>query len=479
MYASFVLQMLLWIYSESQGQSLGSWTQPEIPTFPSEKYSSQIVGYDSTTETIWLIGGFIVENSPSMKTVHSFNLSSPAFTPHDDISNALLSGAQTYTQFDDMIYVISDDTSSLSNTISTIAMENGALQFTPNLLINDRNTTFPTYVGVDGTFSYNDGYLLVLGGRNTSSADDIHRKFQILRLSDGVWIEGPPLPQSRSRFTSQVVDDYFYAIGGFTNIVVRIFVGDLQNINNGDYQWETLGDTLSDEYIEDYFMRSVVYKSDIFVLGGYDAPIDVIHTDSSPITITRNISRLISNVRRAAVVVVHDMIYVFGGWCGLCSDDTSKPITYQYASLSPTAIPTTVPSDPTTDITVSSDIISTKVLYTVTVTINDLNASNQTMTGIAVLITTALSSDIGISTVETQSVLNVTLILTAYILPNSSLETEDIEVLVIGILDDVYSDFNVTVSDDNDPSFIDITIDPQSDQTDGDLQDNGSDQQRH
>ena len=347
---------IAYIIAISNGHLLGPWIQPESPTFPSEKYSSQVIGYESITERIWLIGGFITKSAPTSKTVHSFNVQSHTFTAHNTISDPVIAGAQTYTQHNDTIYMIWDDRS--TNAISTFNMN--SQEFISKL----DGSTLPIYIYLEGSLTFHDGYLLVTGGRTNASIDGIaHNRFQIFHISDALWSEGPELPQNRNRHTSAVVDYYLYVIGGSTNIVIRIYVVDLENISN--YKWETLNDTLSVQYIIDIYMRSVVYQSSIFVLGGYDAPIDVIHTAS--LTITRNISTLISNVRRATVVVAHDMIYVFGGWCGLCNGSAQTPVTYQYAplwTLNPTVEPTNIPSpDPTVVPTTNpTEVIATNVM---------------------------------------------------------------------------------------------------------------------
>ena len=229
---------IIYIIAISNGHLLGPWIQPESPTFPSEKYSSQVIGYESITDRIWLIGGFITKSAPTSNTVHSFNVQSLTFTAHNTISDPVIAGAQTYTQHNETIYMIWDDRS--TNAISTFNMN--TQQFTPKL----EGSTFPIYVYLEAALTFHDGYLLVTGGRTNASIDGIaHNRFQIFHISDALWFEGPELPQNRNRHTSAVVDNYLYAIGGSTNIVIRIYVGDLQNISN--YEWETLNDTLSEQ----------------------------------------------------------------------------------------------------------------------------------------------------------------------------------------------------------------------------------------
>ena len=55
MLTSVVLLVIL-AHGPSKAQLLGPWTQPETPTFPSAKYTTQVIGFDSDSETIWLIG---------------------------------------------------------------------------------------------------------------------------------------------------------------------------------------------------------------------------------------------------------------------------------------------------------------------------------------------------------------------------------------------------------------------------------------
>ena len=444
----------------SDGQLLGPWTQPESPTFPEDRYTSQIIGFDSNADTIWLIGGYITDPSTS-RTVHSFNVTNPQFTAHSSISNAVVADSETYTQHNDTIYMIWDDHS--TNAISTFNMN--TQQFTPKL----EGSTFPIYVFQEGALTYHDGYLLIVGGRtNASVAGVAHNHFQIFRISDTLWFEGPELPQNRNRHTSAVVDDYLYIIGGSTNIVIRIYIGDLENISN--YQWETLNDTLSEQYITDIYMRSVVYQSNIFVLGGYDAPIDVIHTDS--LTVTRNISTLISNVRRATAVVAHAMIYVFGGWCGLCNGSAQTPVTYQYApllTLNPTEDPTSIPSpNPTKSPTSipsespssnSSELLVTNLLelnqtdaptdqcndntteisYRLSIVANDSNVNE-----ISILLTNVFSEIDCVSTVDIIAVEDDVLVLDVITKRDSDLNSSEIERIAIHSLDGKY-DAEVTV----------------------------------
>ena len=61
--------------------------------------------------------------------------------------------------------------------------------------------------------NYFDGYLIAIGGETSITMTQIN-DFQMIRLSDNCWFNGPNMLQNRSRFAANVHSNHLYAIGG-------------------------------------------------------------------------------------------------------------------------------------------------------------------------------------------------------------------------------------------------------------------------
>ena len=286
--------------------------------------------------------------STNAQKIYYFNVSHPEFVFNQDIPQTIRIFAQSHVTVNDIIYILYDDQVSSNNTISTFNMSNQTFS------THYGGAILPFYVARYGALSHIDGYLCIVGGRYSHS--DIlskHGKFQILRMNDHQWISGPDMPRPCDEHASYIHNNYLFVIGSHTDIVSKIYVGDMENIMN--YSWTNLTDKLSPERRNDTYPRVVEYNHNLFVLGGdrNNTPIDVISTITDEII--QGVSYLYRNVQRGAAVVANEQMYMFGGYCVQCRYIVD---TYQYAELL-TLNPTTEPTfQPTNSLSVESMDIS-------------------------------------------------------------------------------------------------------------------------
>ena len=290
-------------------------------------YQGTVVGHDSSTNLIWFLGGY-----PNFTKILTFDPDNDTFSEHNVLlpeNEIIQSHGQSYVTVGSLIYMNFVNVSNREPYyISTFDMSNQEL-------ILDF-AIYPTYA-LRSAITYFDGYLIAIGGETIHPHDPINN-CQILRLSDKYWFDGPDMSYNRSRFAANAVNNHLYAIGGRNaeNIISKIYIGDIENINN--YNWMDLNDNLSKNHT---VPRTVVYDDDIYVIGGINVGIDVIHTAND--TVLNNVNYLVTQVSNAAAVIANYKIYLFGG-----NTQNKEPWnfinTYQYAYLL-TSEPTTQPTE--------------------------------------------------------------------------------------------------------------------------------------
>ena len=97
---------------------------------------------------------------------------------HSNLNQDIWSGSESYTQHNEIIYII------WNNALSTFNMQ------TQHFISPLDDSTIPISVSDDGALTYidqGDGYLCIVGGRTTNGT--VHNKFQIFRLSDSKWFD--------------------------------------------------------------------------------------------------------------------------------------------------------------------------------------------------------------------------------------------------------------------------------------------------
>ena len=299
--------------------------------------SGSAVAYSSSTNLIWLIGGWHnqygkVAFEPEQITV---NTTSPY------IYNGEFNGCTTnlcttyfwgqgYTQIDDILYM----TDTYTQDFSLFNLSASSQQFIHQY---DEISDFPVSIGggANACLASIGNYLLLSGGVNTQGG--YRDNLQIYDISTSKWIYGAAkMSVGRGFHACIVANNYFYVIGGRVqpqiqlDNVSKIYVGDIDNIQ--EYIWQDLNDTLRTPTER---IRAVVYGNDIYTMGGatyidsypFDTLpyVDLIRTSDDRIIPQTDLLQVADSV---TPMIIHDTLFVLGGWSG-----TNYIDTIQYAIL--------------------------------------------------------------------------------------------------------------------------------------------------
>lgn len=273
------------------------------------------------------VGGYTSENQ-----VVSYNIEDRTAVTLESIGRNYVAHAQSYVQILDTLYMI-DSTEPMINayTIST-------KEFNENCF----DTAIPYEVGGFGgetcLTNINDNYLMVSGGGSGSTVNLV----SILNIESGNWSpEVPSMIKSRTLHSCITYNDYSYAFGGanfngeefdgFFKSVERIYVGDLDNIQQSS--WSMMETELSSERAESRAVRSD--DGYVFIIGGHGADssdlktVDVLDINSELIIPFDDLSY---SVRGTAAIYMplQSTMYAFGG--SSSGDNTNQCQSYDMCS---------------------------------------------------------------------------------------------------------------------------------------------------
>ena len=280
--------------------------------FMSRANSNMAIGFDNTTQKVFLLGG---QNNE--QALYSVQLIDPP-VPYDYGTNVtsfkIWVSGQAYTQIGNLLYCFEKDTSRF-------------LQFD---LFSQVYALYPTQP--PGTFSHYgcladiDDYIIFTGFTST----------WILNLSNQNWItSNTPIINEYNRHSHACVVEptsgYLYIIGGSNTgplrTIEKLYVGDMANYNL--YEFSTLNQTLSSSMSQQ--TRAVLFATDIYVIGGggfgtsSTKNIDVIDTTMDSVSV---FGQLHDGIEAAAPILVGKRVYVFGG------SATGGPVDYwQYFDM--------------------------------------------------------------------------------------------------------------------------------------------------
>ena len=258
------------------------------------------IGYDMTTNLIWLIGASNFE-----KSLISFNLSiwneTSAIIDHGEsvLPISTKSVGQSYVQTADIVYIIDYNNSNL-------------LAF--NVSTGDIHSvnTNPSIMNVLGCLAAIGEWIIYTLG------NEVH----ILTISNQTWksLDNPKTFETRY-YHSCIIEPnagYLYVIGGWSSVwsnailnsIEKLYVNDILNINQ--YNFTTLTDTLSHPKCR---TRSILYKTDIYVIGG--AHIFLSYDDIDVIDTTRDFvalwGKLHIPIKDTSPILIGSKVYIFGG----------------------------------------------------------------------------------------------------------------------------------------------------------------------
>eukprot|EP01083_Nonionella_stella_P290048 986940_1 len=354
---TMVLSAVLAIASTSSDYN--NWTAPSSPTLP-RPADSAAVGYDSTTNRIWLVGSYDPYKFVSHQLM-SYDIDSAVFTNYSAtaLSHPVEGQGDYYTQIGDILYMI-DPT---GNKLSTFNVN------TAQFAYYYQNIDIPHTVFDDGCLASIDDALFVLGGYENTSYKNA-KSVQILDLTTSTWIVSPEVGYlSEGRvWASCIVHPYnnaLYAIGGCYSTdgygarqpIEKLYVGDLAHISQ--YDWESI-DSLPGALRD---LRSLVYGNDIVSIGGYNSD-NSGRNEVFVIDVTSDTVRLAGHAAfdclRAGSIVVDNVLYSFGGY------PNEKRFQYlEMHSLAPTIVTLTPTTGTPTTGEPTTEVLTTEVLITV------------------------------------------------------------------------------------------------------------------
>ena len=258
------------------------------------------IGYDNTTNVIWLIGGYWYDGD----TLISFDLSiwneTNVFQDHGTVlyPDEFQCTGQTYVQ-------------RATNVYATNPRDEH------QLYIFDISTRDVKTVHANGLELYDYGCLASVGDWIIYT---FFNKTYILTISDQSWSSsGNPKMLEQRWYHSCLIEPnegYLYVIGGAPgyNSIEKLYVNDITNIDQ--YGFILLTDTLSHSK---WYIRSILYKTDIYIIGGNAAEwktyddIDLLDTTTDSVRLWGTLSIAVGS---AASIIIDSRVYVFGGMDG-------------------------------------------------------------------------------------------------------------------------------------------------------------------
>eukprot|EP01083_Nonionella_stella_P309452 1096062_1 len=333
-----LLHMLL--ITSTTAQKYGGWSSCS-PSFAMSRSAHQAaIGYSSTHDSIWIIGG-----STAKVDLIQFIEGSSSSELSSVLQNDVYGGAQFWTQIDEYVYIIDPR---YASSFMRFHVDSRAQQW------NYQNITIPVYEDYGSGYWYGlftcltsinvagTDYLVVVGGstRGMNGEYVAINDTQILSLSTFVWESNVPTMNIPRRLAACVtVNDTIYAIAGRgengccvedLDTVETLTISDMSSKPGS---WTTVPDTLT-ATMKGH--RALVYGTDILVfysLNGHQ--IDVI--DSITNTISPDGYVDVAG-RNSAPIVVSNRIYLF--------TKTSNRIDCRYKDAHPlfTIDPTDAPS---------------------------------------------------------------------------------------------------------------------------------------
>eukprot|EP01083_Nonionella_stella_P095636 268525_1 len=285
--------------------------------------SAIAVGYDASNDTILLLGGYQSQSRQQFVTFKDdhFNDIEPT------TETSALGWCQHYTQIGNDLWILRDG-------------GQGFLKVnTKTRAIEPLSISSPKGHEASCLTSTQD-HLIVVGPATT---------VQIYNVKMNYWLSDiPSISRVRKRSSCAVVDDTVYAIAGwdgFLTLLKSIETLDISSMDSmSSQQWNPLSGSLTTGR---QGTRAVVYGTGIYVIGGgevmgygYDE-VDVIDTKTGACYLA---DRLAVEATMTAAIVVHNILFVFGGATGY-----NVYNIYQYSllpTINPTVYPTKQPLSP-------------------------------------------------------------------------------------------------------------------------------------
>eukprot|EP01084_Bolivina_argentea_P305151 527144_1 len=268
-------------------------------------------GYDSLNRRIWLINGWVGSNA-----VFYYDIDLEIFvdTPASYLPFVITESisAQSYTQIKSTLYF------AYNNALQTFDLSIGSIR--SPIPFNTIPNKAPCLVSVKNR------YILMIGGENQATIPSTgFNYFTIYDTVAELWMNGKDMPRKRRHAACAVLGSYAYVFGGkdksFDPSIIYVDRIDIQFMSLISKQnWQTGVATLGVTTINTNFAfsRAVVADNLLYLLGGYnsttetsiDGRIQVMDTNANMYSVP---VKMITPRISPAVIVVNNIIYVFGG----------------------------------------------------------------------------------------------------------------------------------------------------------------------
>eukprot|EP01083_Nonionella_stella_P066380 174758_1 len=277
------------------------------------------VGYNYANKTVLLFGSKLAP-----KQFTQFDPITSQFKDANEtyLTQSIYGNGQFYSQQGSILWIIKPSGDSLY-TINTQTYTE-----------RDPHISIPVSVSYKSCLTSTETYLFTIGGQASDNTQ--LNLVQVYNLTSESWFNAPSLQLARIEAACVAIGHQLYTIGG-KNAALQVSYDSIERlyIDTFDNNWSFITGTLSEKMGS---LAAVAYKDNILVIGGMARTLQIqsyvhlIHTQSESVQV---VGSLAASTSHTVVIIIDDVLYIFGGW--------ELQNVYQYAVL-PTTQPTSAPT---------------------------------------------------------------------------------------------------------------------------------------
>eukprot|EP01083_Nonionella_stella_P070018 187061_1 len=308
------------------------WITPSTPTLFRADYAMAIGSYG---QSIYILGSL---NYDHVFQLTEYNISGNVFIDHglNKFPKEVYGEGQYFTQMDNVLYMIHYE---------GVILTSYDLQTD---VFNDNYQTIPSNIGEYGCLTSTDDHLYVIGGYFRNKNLDI---VQLLDLTNNIWLSGiPSLQQARCSPACAVVPstNVLYVIGGYTYTQTENHIDTIEKVSTNNIAQNSW--SFINPLPRPAKSKCILHGNNVYIIGGvgrdsnsqFEALDTVIILDGMLETLSILPQRLPYKVWDFSVLIVDNILYIFGGYDGTQAFDT----WVYYELPDPTMSPTDNPSAP-------------------------------------------------------------------------------------------------------------------------------------
>ena len=294
-------------------------------------------------DTIHIVGG-----EQQQGLLIKYNITNNSFVSITDFfPKPLYSYSQWWFQMNNILYMTGDTQGQMINTYNLVTNQ-----------FNNISFTIPRSVRTSGCLTGDPlrSLLYHLGGSFENNGRKHLDIVQILDVSDGSWSTGANMNIKRGLFSCAVSNNNLYAIAGH-NMDEVVFGDGRGRLSSIEYIVTTNIVHNAWRYADNIteptdWTRSAMYNENIFIIGGWTAigqtssDVYILNSITNKISVSNN--RLRYAVLASAPVVIHQTLFLFGGYRGLEYYDEWQYIAISEVLNQPTASQSPTTAEPTT-----------------------------------------------------------------------------------------------------------------------------------